>query len=147
MPGPRYYQFDYTIRNAEGEVVDTSDGGVPLWFVEGDGRVMPGLEKGLAGKETGDEFDLVIEPGDAYGWPQRSLVRTVAKEMIDANVADIEPGMIFQVGSGETTEVVKVVAVEEDGITIDGNHPLAGITFRFNIKVLEARAATPEEIG
>ncbi|MEX2326192.1 MAG: peptidylprolyl isomerase [Pseudomonadales bacterium] len=147
MPGPRYYKFDYVIRNAQGEVVDTSDGGVPLWFVEGDGRLMPGLERALTDTDTGDEFDVVIEPADAYGWPQRSLIRTISKDMIDANVEEIEPGMIFQVGSGATTEVVKVVAIEDDGITIDGNHPLAGITFHFSIKVLEARPATDEELA
>lgn len=142
----RYYRFDYAIRNEAGEVVDSSAGGEPLWFVEGDGRMIPGLERAVTGREEGDEFQVTIGPDDAYGWPQRALIRTVAKEMIDADVEDIEPGMIFQVGSGNQAEVVKVMEVLDDGITVDANHPLAGITFRFDVKVLEARDATPEEI-
>ena len=141
-----YYRFDYAILNTEGEVVDSSAGGEPLWFVQGDGRMIPGLEKALAGKETGDEFKVVIPPQDAYGLPQRSLIRTISPDQIDANVDHLAPGQIFQVGSGEHTEVVKVVAVEKDGITVDGNHPLAGITFQFEIKVVEARPATEDEI-
>lgn len=126
--------------------MDSSEGGEPLSFVEGDGRVVPGLEKALSGKEQGDEFEVAVGPEDAYGWPQRSLIRTVSKDMVDASVDEIEPGMIFQVGSGENIEVVKVLDVDENSITIDANHPLAGITFNFRVCVLEAREATAEEL-
>lgn len=143
---PRFYKFDYAIRDPDGNIVDSSDGADPLWFVEGDGRMIPGLEKALAGKEQGDEFDVTVGPEDAYGWPQRSLIRTLSKDMIDANVEEVEPGMIFQVGSGDNVEVIKVVSVDDDGITVDGNHPLAGVTFQFDIVVLEAREATPADL-
>lgn len=146
MPDPYYYRFDYVLRNAADEVVDSSAGGEALWFVEGDGRMMPGLERALRGRETGDVFNVTIPPEDAYGLPQRALIRTIARDMISANVVDIEPGMIFQVGSGAAAEVVKVVAVTEDGITVDANHPLAGVTFRFEISVVEARPATADEL-
>lgn len=126
-------------------MVDSSDGAEPLSFVEGDGSMIPGLENAVRGKASGDEFEVTIPPDDAYGWPQRSLIRTVNRDIIDASVDEIEPGMIFQVGSGEQAEVVKVVEVDEDSVTIDANHPLAGITFNFRIRVLEAREATPED--
>ena len=142
----KFFKFDYAIRNTEGDIVDSSEGGEPLSFVEGDGRVIPGLEKALRGKAQGDEFDVTIGPEDAYGWPQRSLIRSVSRAQIDASVDEIEPGMIFQVGSGSETEVVKVVEVDEDSVTLDANHPLAGITFNFHILVLEAREATAEDM-
>ncbi len=142
----RYYRFDYAIRNPEGEVVDSSQGGEALWFVEGDGRMMAGLERAVTGRDVGDEFEVTIPPEDAYGWPQRSLIRTVGADMINADVEEIEVGMIFQVGSGDETQVVRVVDVSDDGVTIDGNHPLAGVTFRFDIKVLEVREATEEDL-
>ncbi len=141
----KYYRFDYALRNPEGEVVDSSAGGEALWFVEGDGRMIPGLEKAVMGHDVGDEFQVTIEPEDAYGYPQRQLIRTVAPDIIDANVDEIEVGMIFQVGSGEDHQVVRVVEVDEESITIDANHPLAGVTFRFDIKVLEVRDATPDD--
>ena len=132
--------------NAEGVVVDSSDGAEPLSFVEGDGSMIPGLENALRGKASGDEFEVTVGPDDAYGWPQRSLIRTVNRDIIDASVDEIEPGMIFQVGSGNDAEVVKVVEVDEDSVTVDANHPLAGVTFHFRIRVLEAREATAEDL-
>ena len=67
-------------------------------------------------------------------------------ETIEANVEDLQPGMIFQVGSGTDAEVVRVVEVEDEGITIDGNHPLAGVTFHFELRIVEARQASTDEL-
>jgi FKBP-type peptidyl-prolyl cis-trans isomerase SlyD len=141
---PHYYRFDYSIRNTDGEIIDASEGGEALSFVEGDDNTITGLQNALAGHNSGDEFKVTIGPDEAYGWPQRKLVRTVSRDMFD--VDELEIGMIFQVGSGETGEVVKIVTVSEDEVVIDSNHPLAGITFNFDIKVLEAREATADEM-
>ena len=143
---PKYYRFDYAIKGHDGETVDSSAGGEALSFVEGDGTMIPGLERALEDHGAGDEFEVTIGPDDAFGWSQRSLIRTLSRDMFQADVDEIEEGMTFQVGSGSERQVVKVIDVGEDGITVDGNHPLAGITFHFEIKVLEARDATPEEI-
>ena len=136
---PTYYKFDYAILNAEGEVVDSSAAGEALSFVEGDGSMIPGLEKAVVGRSVGDEFSVTIPPEDAYGWPQKQLIRTVNKDMIQTDADDIEVGMIFQVGSGDSAEVVKVTEVMEDAVTIDDNHPLAGLSFNFEIEILEVR--------
>ena len=141
-----YYQFDYAIKNDEGTIVDSSEGGEPLAFIQGDGRVVKGVEDALRGREVGDKFSVSIEPEDAYGWPQRSLIRTLGSDMFDFDINAIEEGMLFQVWTGSDAEVVKVMGVGEDEITIDGNHPLAGLTLNFDIKVIVAREATPEEI-
>lgn len=141
----KYYRFDYSLRDPEGKVVDSSEGGEALWFVEGDGRMIPGLERAVRGHDIGDEFQVTIDPEDAYGYPQRQLIRTVARDMIAADVDELKIGMIFQVGSGDSHQVVRVVEINDDGVTIDGNHPLAGVTFRFDVKVLEVREATPED--
>ena len=143
---PRLYRFNYSMMNDAGEMVDTSEGGEPLSFVEGDGRMIPGLERALKGKELGDEFQVSVTPEDAYGWPKRSLIRTLSPDSFEADVELIEAGMIFQLGGGSDTEVVKVVQVSEDGITVDANHPLAGLTLNFVIQVLEVRDATAEEL-
>lgn len=143
---PTYYKFNYALRNETGEVVDSSEAAEALFFVEGDGSMIPGLEKAVTGKEVGDEFSVTIGPEDAYGWPQRQLVRTVSRDMIQSDAEEIEAGMIFQIGSGEESQVVKVVSIESDGITIDGNHPLAGITFNFDVHVMEVREATDSDM-
>lgn len=141
---PYYYKFDYWIRNADGEIVDSSDGGEALSFVEGDDNTITGLQNALAGHNAGDEFKVTIGPDEAYGWSQRKLIRTVSREMFEIDEVDV--GMIFQVGSGEDGEVAKIINIGEDEITIDSNHPLAGVTFNFEIKVLEAREARTEEL-
>lgn len=141
-----YYQFDYAIKNEEGTIVDSSEGGDPLAFIQGDGRVVKGLEDALRGRDAGDKFSVTIEPEDAYGWPQRSLIRTLGGDMFDFDLDEIEQGMTFQMGSGIDSQVVKVIDVGEDEITVDGNHPLAGLTLNFDIKVIVAREATLEEI-
>lgn len=142
----RFYRVDYRLLNADNEVVDSSDGGSSLAFIEGDGTMMPGLEAAVVDLDTGDEIKVTIEPDKAYGFPQQSLIRTVSRETINANVDSVEPGMIFQVGSGDEAAVVRVVEVVEDGVVVDGNHPLAGVTFKFELTVTEAREATAEEL-
>ena len=143
---PRFYKLDYRLLNPLGEEVDSSTGGNPMAFVEGDGTMVPGLETAVLGKLAGDEFEVKIGPEKAYGFSQRSLVRTVAPDMFMADIDSIEVGMIFQVGSGAEAEVARVVAVEDGGITIDANHPLAGVSFHFEISVLESREASGEEL-
>jgi FKBP-type peptidyl-prolyl cis-trans isomerase SlyD len=136
---PMFYKFDYAIKNENGEEVDSSKGAEPLSFTVGDGSMIPGLEQALLGHEVGDKFTVHIEPDEAYGHHQRQLVKTISKEMIQTEAEEIIKGMVFQVGSGDESQVVKVIEVEDDGIVVDGNHPLAGLTFNFDISVLEVR--------
>ena len=143
---PKFYKLDYRLLNPDGDEVDSSAGGTPMAFVEGDGTMVPGLEAAVLGKEQGDEFEVKIGPEKAYGFTQRSLVRTVAPDMFMSDIDSIEVGMIFQVGSGAEAEVARVIEVEDGGITIDSNHPLAGVSFHFEIVVLEGREATAEEL-
>lgn len=143
---PKYYSFDYSIMNDQGEVVDSSEGGELLSFVEGDGTMIKGLERALKDRSAGDMFKVAIAPEDGYGWPQRSLIRTVFTEMFEGIRGNVEVGMLFQVGTDREAQVVKVVAVDGDEIRVDGNHPLAGVSLNFGIRVVEARDATPAEI-
>ena len=144
---PQFYKFDYVLKNTDGDLVDSSAGGEALQFVEGDGTMIPGLESAVSGRESGEEFTVTIGPEDAYGWPQRQLIRTVAKEMVQTDADNIEVGMIFQIGSGDESQVVKVVEVGDDNVTIDGNHPLAGLTFVFEVSMLEVRDAVPSDMS
>ena len=104
-----------------------------------------GLEDALRGRDAGDQFSVTIGPEQAYGLPQRQLIRTISRDMIQTDADEIVPGMIFQIGSGDSSQVVKVLTIEADGITVDGNHPLAGIAFNFEIHVLEVRPTGMDE--
>jgi FKBP-type peptidyl-prolyl cis-trans isomerase SlyD len=140
----RVVSIDYTLRDNGGNLIDSSDGSEPLTYLHGNGNIIPGLEKELAGKKAGDSLKCVIAAADAYGERDDSLVFKVAKKEFDG--ADVEVGMQFEAHGEEGAQVVTVVAVEGDEVTIDANHPLAGEQLHFDVKVTDVREATAEEL-
>ena len=137
--------FHYTLRDEEGNILDQSEQH-PLTYLHGNGAIIPGLENALDGKAVGDQFTVTVAPQDAYGEHHADGVNTVPREQFKG-VDTIEPGMQFEANSGEQAMLVTVTEVNDDTVTIDANHPLAGKTLTFDINVSEVRNATPEEIS
>ncbi len=136
----------YTLTNDAGETLDTSDGREPLVYLHGAQNIIPGLENALAGKSAGDEFNVTIQPEDAYGIINEDLVQTVPHDAFEG-VETIEPGMQFEAsGEDDHIQLITVTAVGADGVTVDGNHPLAGEVLNFVGNIAEIRAATEEEL-
>ena len=137
----------YTLTNADGEVLDSSEGQDPLTYLHGTGGVIPGLEAALLNKAAGDQFTAVIDPEDAYGAVDPSLVQVVPRSAF-AGVESIEAGMRFTASDEQgQQQSVAIAAVNGDEITVDGNHPLAGEILHFEVEVVSVRAATEEEIS
>lgn len=138
--------IDYTLRDDEGNVIDSSEGGDPLAYLHGMGNIIPGLENELIGKKVGDSLSVRIHPKDGYGEKSDELTQIVPKEMFEG-AEEIEVGMQFHAADDNgNLQVITVTAVEGDNITVDGNHPLAGMHLNFDVNVLEVRDATDEEI-
>ncbi|MCA9263264.1 MAG: peptidylprolyl isomerase [Planctomycetales bacterium] len=138
--------IDYRLTDDEGEVIDSSEGEEPLVYLHGVGAIVPGLEDELEGKQPGDAFSVSLEPEDAYGDYQEELCTQVAREHFD-DVPDLEVGMQFRIPDDEGGEAyVLVTEIDEELVTLDGNHPLAGVNLHFQVSVVEVRDATPEEI-
>lgn len=135
----------YTLKNDNGEVLDSSQGASPLMFIFGIGMLIPGLEAALNGKTKGDSLQVSINPEDAYGQKDAGLTQKVPKAQFD-NPEEIQVGMQFQVETEQGMLVVTVVEVDDTEVTIDGNHPLAGMTLHFDVTVEEVRDATQEEL-
>jgi FKBP-type peptidyl-prolyl cis-trans isomerase SlyD len=136
----------YTLTNDAGETLDTSDGREPLVYLQGAQNIIPGLENELTGKSAGDEFNVTIQPEDGYGVVNEELVQTVPHSAFEG-VETVEPGMQFEArGEDEDTQLITVTAVDEEGVTVDGNHPLAGEVLNFVGSIAEVRAATEEEL-
>jgi len=135
----------YTLKDESGEVLDTSDGREPLDYLHGSGQIIPGLEGELEGKTTGDKFSVVIEPEQGYGVRDDSIVHEVPKSEFETP-DDIEIGMQFRVGAEGGNLVMVVAGVHDDTVTLDGNHPLAGVSLNFDVSVADVREATEEEI-
>lgn len=138
--------LDYTLTNPAGEQLDTSQGGEPLAYLHGIGQIIPGLERALDGHADGDALTIVIPPDEAYGARRDALVQAVPRKSF-GNVPDIAPGMQFQANTQHGPRIVTVTKVDGDEVTVDANHPLAGITLHFDVKIVGVRDATPEELA
>lgn len=136
----------YTLTNAAGDKLDSSEGQEPLAYLHGASNIIPGLENALVGKAVGDKLSVTVEPEEGYGEVREELVQEVDRsnfEGIDA----VEPGMQFMAQTPWGQQPVTVVKVEGDNVTLDGNHPLAGQTLSFDVEVVEVREATEEELS
>jgi FKBP-type peptidyl-prolyl cis-trans isomerase SlyD len=138
--------IDYELHFGDGKVIDASEPESPLSYLHGEGQVVPGLERALEGLSTGDARQVVIPPEDGYGPHDPRGLQTVPRKAFPAG-ADLEVGasMVAQGPRGESMPFT-VREVQAEDVTIDFNHPLAGKTLHFAIKVRDVRAATAEEL-
>ena len=136
--------IQYTLTNDEGEVLDSSIGDEALVFLQGSGNIISGLENAMVGKVAGDKFNVRIAPEDAYGELMEDMIQVISRDMFEG-IDDIEVGMQFHADVSYGSGVVTVVSIDDDNITIDGNHPLAGLALTFDVEVIDVRTATEEE--
>lgn len=135
----------YTLKDDAGEVVDTSDGGEPLAYIQGHGNLVPGLEKALEGKEKGSKLVVSVSPEEGYGKHDAKLIQRVPKRSMQS-AGQIKKGMQFQARTEDGMRVFTVTALVGDMVTLDGNHPLADKTLHFAVEIMEVRDATTEEL-
>lgn len=145
------YQL-YTI-DAKGEkhLEEETEQGQPFKFISGFGFSLDSFEQQLIGLEQGAKFDFTLQPSEAFGKYYPEGVRKLEREMfcIDGKFdsAHIFPDAIITLMDADEKRILaRITKVEEDGVTVDTNHPLAGKTLQFTGLVLENRAATVEEI-
>jgi FKBP-type peptidyl-prolyl cis-trans isomerase SlyD len=141
----RVVTIDYKLQDSAGEVLDSSEGAEPLVYLHGNNNIIAGLEKHLIGKQAGDKINCVVPAKEAYGERDDSLVFKVQKTEFGEG-AEVEVGMQFEAHGEEGAQIVTVVGIEGDEVTIDANHPLAGQELHFNVSVVDVREATAEEI-
>lgn len=138
--------FNYTLTDGSGKVLDSSEGHEPLSYLHGAGNIIPGLEDALVGKTVGDKLNVFVNAAEAYGLRDDSLVQELPSNMF-SGIDNIEVGMEFHAETEQGLQVVTVTKVEGDQVTIDGNHPLAGVDLNFDVEITEVRAATEEELN
>jgi peptidylprolyl isomerase len=130
-------KINFTGKMQDDTVVESSQDRGPLEFKIGEGDVIHGLEQGIIGMQVGDKKTLTISPEEAFGLPREEL-------MVDLNKDEFPDGIKLAVGvhlniqaSDGQTFKVKVVDIKEDTITLDANHPLAGVTLIFDVELIE----------
>lgn len=135
----------YRLKTADGTEVDSSAGRDPLLYLQGQGQIVPGLEKEIAGHKVGDEFDVVVSPDEGYGQSDPDAVQEIPRDQFPEDL-DIKPGMSFRVEDQEGNPAMfRVLATKDDTVTADFNHPLAGEHLHFHIEVCAVRESTEEE--
>jgi FKBP-type peptidyl-prolyl cis-trans isomerase SlyD len=138
--------FDYTLTDDERDIIDSSKEGGPIAYLHGEGQIVKGLEKVMEGKKTGDSFSVTVSPEEAYGLPDAAKIAVVSADHIEGG-DELEEGMQLEASNEQGEQIVVVSKIEGDKVTLDGNHPLAGMTLHFDITIREVRAATAEEIS
>ena len=137
--------INYTLTDDSNNVIDSSAGGEPLAYIHGADNIIPGLEKALAGKTAGDRLEVSVSPQEAYGLRDEALAQVIPRDRFES-AQDIEIGMQFQTPTSDGVSVVTVTGVDNENITVDANHPLAGMTLHFSVEVVAVRSATSEEL-
>jgi FKBP-type peptidyl-prolyl cis-trans isomerase SlyD len=136
--------FDYTLTDDDKDIIDSSVGSEPLAYIQGEGQIVPGLEKAMEGKKAGDSFKISLPPEEGYGVHDPENISVVPADQIEGG-EELEEGMQLHTEGefGEQTVIITKIVGNE--VTIDGNHPLAGMTLHFDINIRDVRPATDEE--
>lgn len=136
--------MEYSLCLEDGTRIDSCDGKPPHMYLHGAGNIVPGLEVALTGHSEGAELDVKVLPTSGYGRRNDELVHMVPREKFPRG--EIKIGMRFH-GEGEKgPAVLRVVGLNDTHVTIDANHPLAGKTLVFSVKILNVREATAAEL-
>ena len=141
--------LEYTLRDEKGEVLDSSDAedGEPIVYVHGYGMLVPGLEAALVGLEKGASKDVTVEPAEGFGDRDEELVLEIDKtDFPDPKNVTMGDEVVAESPDGEEVPM-RVVEVKDETVVVDANHPLAGVTLRYAVKVKEVAEATDEEIA
>jgi FKBP-type peptidyl-prolyl cis-trans isomerase SlyD len=135
----------YTLKLANGEIIDYTEVDEPLEYLHGAENIIPGLERELTGLHTGDSKEVAVEPADGYGIYDPEDVEVIEREMLPKNMP-VKLGarlLIYDEDGNESEATVREISAKN--VTLDFNHPLAGQKLFFSVQVLGVRDATEEE--
>ncbi len=137
----------YKVMDSESnEVIDSSENAEPMTYLHGARNIIPGLEQALEGKVEGDAFEVTVAPAEAYGERSEDRVQQVPIEAFQG-MEKVEPGMRVSAQTEQGAIELVITAVEGDSVTVDANHPLAGKSLTFEVRVESIRDASEEELA
>lgn len=136
--------FHYSVAEAGGEPVESSEGRDPLVILVGHGNIIPGLEEAMIGHEAGDRFEVDVAAAQAYGERREGLTQRIPKKHFEGQ--PLQPGMQVILNTNFGPRAVTIQKVGMTVVDVDLNHPMAGKDLHFDITVDSVREATPEEI-
>ena len=137
-------RFHYTVSEVGQEPLESSKEREPLAILIGHGNIIPGLEKAMEGRESGDSFGVDVPSADAYGEKREGLSQRVPKKHFGNQ--RLVPGMQVVLNTNFGPRAVTIEKVGMSVVDVDLNHPMAGKDLHFDVEIVEVREATPEEI-
>ena len=134
----------YTLKNADGEEMESSRERDPMTYLHGANNIIVGLEKAMEGRKAGDTFEVTVEPEEAYGVRKEGNIQRVPLKRLKG-LGKIMPGQILNLQTNEGPVQVTVVKVGRFNVDVDANHPLAGQKLTFDVEITDIREASAEE--
>ncbi|MGZ3772865.1 MAG: FKBP-type peptidyl-prolyl cis-trans isomerase [Pseudobdellovibrionaceae bacterium] len=141
----RVLAFNYVLKGPDGNILDASENGQPLPYLEGAGQILPKLEEQIKDMKEGDKKNVKLAAVDAYGEMKDNMFMDVPKEEL-AHLPELEIGTHLRLELGQGAHIVRISKITETHVTLDGNHPLAGQNLEFDIEMMMIREATTEEV-
>ena len=139
--------IEYRIVDQEGTLVDSSDDSEPLSFLQGSESVFAAIEEQVEGGRMGDRLTFTLEPGQAYGKRDNALRRAIPRSQFLFN-GEMQPGMTFSSRREDGQQrMVTVIEVDEKEVTVDANHPLAGVHLNVDLVIVDVREAVEDELA
>lgn len=132
--------IEYTLTGDDGKVIDTSVGKEPLTYIHGAGQIVKGLEQELSGLKVGDQKKVRVKPEDGYGMPNEKAVQEIPREKVPTEAQKEGATLMMKSPDGRAVPI-KIVKVTDKTVVVDLNHPLAGKTLHFDVKVKDIKAA------
>lgn len=137
----------YQLTNGHGEMIDSSQGALPLMYMHNSNALLPSLERELTGHSAGEHIAVTIYPEDAYGYASEELVAEWPRDSIEQIQQELSVGMRFKaLGEDGDSKLVTVAEIRDDTVVLDANHPLAGQVLNFMIAIVSVREPTAEEL-
>jgi FKBP-type peptidyl-prolyl cis-trans isomerase SlyD len=136
--------MNYTLTDTQGKVLDSSNE-EPMEYLQGHSNIIPGLESALEGLKPGDRKQVTVQPSDGYGQHNPDLIFALPLEQFGGEKP--QTGMLVQLQSTEGEMVATVTRIENNQVTLDANHPLAGQVLNFDVEIVKIRTASAEELS
>jgi FKBP-type peptidyl-prolyl cis-trans isomerase SlyD len=139
--------FNYILKDENGELLDSTEKGGPFSFISGNHQILPGLEEAIGNMIIGSKKNIKLAAADAYGEYDENAVQKINRSLFPEE-AELEIGMTYFAHSPEGQHLqFMITKIENEDITVNFNHPLAGKNLEFDVELLDVRDATPEEIS
>ncbi|MBL3600515.1 MAG: peptidylprolyl isomerase [gamma proteobacterium endosymbiont of Lamellibrachia anaximandri] len=137
--------IEYTMTDDEKRVVDTTDNGDPLSFIQGRGSLLSAIETAIEGRNIGERLSLVLTPEQAYGYQDENLIKKVPRSHVKGT-GELQIGLKLRGRKGSNVSPITVVGFDDETVTLDANNPLAGATLHVDLVIVEIRDAVDKEL-